>query len=353
MNASLRNLAWRFVLLWFELFRTIGVFARASRPADAPPARLAFADRFGEKDRGVLRAGVVERLSALRIAAHMACRRSPFLPSPTAANGRSLRTRNVVQQQRRSCLAVHVATARSSERRPLDALSIDAARRCQFARFETPTTTQAPRCFSVFPFLYKFHRFASRDSDCRTKRQLSPLFLPKSKHDLSARDTARIYVPAAGVFVALFAILLTTQLIRCWTSGSGSIAPGGGRLARLCGPELRPDACFQPFRLHRDPFPVSRSYRDSEMVVWFSAAAAAWVRPVMAFMPPLVFAIAGLRCLSRLGVVAKRRVPRKPRVAEGRGQGHPRARFRSRLRGRPGVFVEAVADDETLCQEMP
>jgi len=41
---------------------------------------------------------------------------------------------------------------------------------------------------------------------------------------------------------------------------------------------------------------LTRCYRDSEMVVWFTAGLSvkAWVRPVMTFVAPVVFAIAFL-----------------------------------------------------------
>ena len=89
---------------------------------------------------------------------------------------------------------------------------------------------------------------------------------------------------AAGVFVALFAILLTTQLIRLLgQAAQGSIAPEAvvallGFAALNYVPTLLSLASFIAILLS-----LSRSYRDSEMVVWFSSglSLAAWVRPVM------------------------------------------------------------------------
>ena len=102
---------------------------------------------------------------------------------------------------------------------------------------------------------------------------------------------------AAGVFVALFAILLTTQLIRLLgEAAQGSIAPeavvallGFSSLSYI--PTLLSLSAFIAILLS-----LSRSYRDSEMVVWFSSgqSLAAWVRPVLVFIVPLVFAIAAL-----------------------------------------------------------
>ena len=102
---------------------------------------------------------------------------------------------------------------------------------------------------------------------------------------------------AAGVFVALFAILLTTQLIRfLGEAAQGSIAPEA--VVALLGfsalnyiSSLLSLSLFIAILLT-----LSRSYRDSEMVVWFSSglSLAAWIRPVMVFTLPLVVAIAGL-----------------------------------------------------------
>ena len=99
---------------------------------------------------------------------------------------------------------------------------------------------------------------------------------------------------AAGVFIALFAILLTTQLIRLLgDAAEGSIAPEA--VAALLGfsalnyiPTLLALAAFIAILLA-----LSRNYRDSEMVVWFSCGVSltAWVRPVLVFIMPLVLAI--------------------------------------------------------------
>ena len=102
---------------------------------------------------------------------------------------------------------------------------------------------------------------------------------------------------AAGVFVALFAIMLTTILIRLLgDAAEGSIAPEA--VAALLGfsainyiPTLLSLSAFVAILLA-----LSRCYRDSEMVVWFSCGVslAAWVRPVLVFVFPLVIAISAL-----------------------------------------------------------
>ena len=87
------------------------------------------------------------------------------------------------------------------------------------------------------------------------------------------RATRREFTQAAaGVFVALFAILITTQLIRLLgEAAQGSIVPEA--VVALLGfsslhyiPALLSLSLFIAILLS-----MSRSYRDSEMVVWFSA----------------------------------------------------------------------------------
>ncbi|HNQ76720.1 MAG TPA: LptF/LptG family permease, partial [Pseudothauera hydrothermalis] len=100
---------------------------------------------------------------------------------------------------------------------------------------------------------------------------------------------------AAAVFVALFAILLTTVLIRMLGDAAGGKVPpdavlaliGFGALARL--PVVLSLAVFIAVLLS-----LSRAYKDSEMVVWFASGLplTAWVRPVLRFALPLVAVVA-------------------------------------------------------------
>ena len=155
---------------------------------------------------------------------------------------------------------------------------------------------------------------------------------------------------AAGVFIALFAILLTTQLIRLLgDAAEGSIAPEAvvallGFSAMNYLPTLLSLASFIAILLA-----LSRSYRDSEMVVWFSCGVslAAWVRPVLVFIMPLVVAIAALSFFVSPWALSQ--------SAEYRGnletrrdasQATPGA-FQESSSGERVIFVEAVADDES------
>lgn len=96
---------------------------------------------------------------------------------------------------------------------------------------------------------------------------------------------------AVGVFVTLFAVLLTTQLIRLLDQAAGGkITPesviallGFGALGYL--PVLLSLTVFISVLLT-----FSRWYRDSEMVIWLSSGMplSAWIRPVLQFSLPVI-----------------------------------------------------------------
>ena len=155
---------------------------------------------------------------------------------------------------------------------------------------------------------------------------------------------------AAGVFVALFAILLTTQLIRfLGDAAQGSIAPEAvlallGFSALNYVPALLSLSLFIAILLA-----LSRSYRDSEMVVWFSSGLSltAWIRPVLVFSLPLIIAIAGLSLfVSPWALSQSAEYQGKLDKRKDAGQASPGA-FQESSSGDQVIFVEAVADDES------
>lgn len=102
---------------------------------------------------------------------------------------------------------------------------------------------------------------------------------------------------AAAVFVALFAILITTVLIRLLGQAAGGRVPSDAVLALIGFSAV----IELPIVLSLTVFiavllSLSRSYRDSEMVVWFAAGVplTAWIGPVLRFALPLVLVIAGV-----------------------------------------------------------
>jgi lipopolysaccharide export system permease protein len=102
---------------------------------------------------------------------------------------------------------------------------------------------------------------------------------------------------AATVFVALFAILLTTQLIRLLGQAAGGQITPESVIALLGFGALNYLATVLTLTLFvAILLTLSRAYRDSEMAIWFSAGISivAWVRPVMRFALPLIVAVAAL-----------------------------------------------------------
>ena len=100
---------------------------------------------------------------------------------------------------------------------------------------------------------------------------------------------------AVAVFSTLFAITLTTQLIRFLGQAASGKLLSEAVLALLGFSALN----YLPVLLSLTLFisvlmAISRSYRDSEMVVWFSSGLplTTWVKPVLIFSLPLVFVIA-------------------------------------------------------------
>ena len=100
---------------------------------------------------------------------------------------------------------------------------------------------------------------------------------------------------ALAVFATLFAITLTTQLIRLLGQAASGLLVTDGVLALLGFAALN----YLPVLLSLTLFisvlmALSRCYRESEMVIWFSSgqSLAAWIRPVLAFAAPMVIVVA-------------------------------------------------------------
>ena len=105
---------------------------------------------------------------------------------------------------------------------------------------------------------------------------------------------------AAGVFVALFAILMTTQLIRLLGQAAGGKVASEAVIALLGFGAIS----YLPVVLSLTVFvailmTLSRWYRDSEMVVWLASGIplTAWIKPVLKFVGLPVVVIASLSLL--------------------------------------------------------
>ncbi|MGE5467502.1 MAG: LPS export ABC transporter permease LptF [Ignavibacteria bacterium] len=154
---------------------------------------------------------------------------------------------------------------------------------------------------------------------------------------------------AVAVFVALFAVLLTTQLIRLLGQAAGGKIASESVAALLGFAALN----YLPVVLSLTSFiavllTLSRAYRDSEMSVWFSSGLSltAWIRPVLRFSLPLVFAIALLSIfLSPWALTKSAEYRQRMDQREDASQVSPGAFNESAVADRV-FFVEQVAGDE-------
>ena len=102
---------------------------------------------------------------------------------------------------------------------------------------------------------------------------------------------------AMAVFIALLFILVTVILVRLLSQAAGGRVPADAVLALIGFSTLN----HLPVILALSMFigvllSVTRSYRDSEMVVWFASGVplTAWITPVVTFATPVVALIAVL-----------------------------------------------------------
>ena len=153
---------------------------------------------------------------------------------------------------------------------------------------------------------------------------------------------------AAGISVALLAILTSTQLIRLLNDAAGGRVAPEAVLVLLGFAALN----FMPVLLSLTLFvavlvSLSRAYRDSEMAVWFSSGQplTAWIRPVLKFSLPVVLAIALLSTFLSPWANYKTAEYRQRLSARNDASQVSPGAFREAERGERVVFVEAVADD--------
>jgi lipopolysaccharide export system permease protein len=153
---------------------------------------------------------------------------------------------------------------------------------------------------------------------------------------------------AAGVFVALFAILIATQLVRLLNEAAG------GKLAPEAVAALLGFAAlnYLPIALSLTLFmaillSLSRAYRDSEMVVWFSSGLplTAWLRPVSVFALPVVLVVAALSMFLSPWALSKSAEYRDYLNARNDVSQIAPGAFREMSSGGRVVFVERLAED--------
>lgn len=150
---------------------------------------------------------------------------------------------------------------------------------------------------------------------------------------------------AGAVFVALLAILLTTTLIRLLGQAAGGKLASEAVLALLGFGAIN----YLPIILSLTLFisillTLSRSYRDAEMIIWFTSGQplTAWIVPVMQFAAPMVVLIAVLSLYLSPWALSKSAEYRQVMSArEDVAQIKP-GTFRESGRGDRVFFVESI-----------
>jgi lipopolysaccharide export system permease protein len=160
---------------------------------------------------------------------------------------------------------------------------------------------------------------------------------------------------ALAVFATLFAITLTTQLIRFLGQAAGGKVQSESVLALLGFSALN----YLPVLLSLTLFvtvlmTLSRSYRDSEMVIWFGSGLSltAWIRPVLVFAAPLVLMIAALSLFLSPWAIEKSEDYRRQMEARDDASRVAPGIFREAGSADRVFFVEEVAGDETSVQNV-
>lgn len=160
---------------------------------------------------------------------------------------------------------------------------------------------------------------------------------------------------ALAVFSALFAITLTTQLVRLLGQAAIGKVLSEGVVALLAFSALN----YLPVLLSLTLFitvlmTLSRSYRESEMVIWFGSGLSllAWIRPVALFALPLVILVGVLSLLLSPWAIGKAdEYLRQMNLRDEVSRVAPGV-----FREAPGAdrvfFVEEIAGDQTNVQNV-
>jgi lipopolysaccharide export system permease protein len=160
---------------------------------------------------------------------------------------------------------------------------------------------------------------------------------------------------ALAVFAALFAITLTTQLIRLLGQAAIGKVLSEAVLALLAFSALN----YLPILLSLTLFitvliTLSRSYRDSEMVIWFGSGLSilAWVRPVLLFATPLIALVAVLSLFLSPWAIGKAEEYRQQMDTRDETSRVAPGVFREVSNADRVFFVEEIAGDEVNVQNV-
>lgn len=194
----------------------------------------------------------------------------------------------------------------------------------------------------------KFKQFCVTSCRVRSSGNLYLTVLTMIFQRAAQREFAQT---AAAVFVALFAILLTTQLIRLLGQAAGGKTASEAVVALLGFAALQ----YLPVLLSLTLFiaillSLSRMYRDSEMSIWFSSGLplTAWIWPVLRFAVPVVLAITALSLLLTPWASEQRETYQKRMSNRDEASRVTPGAFRESSQGERVFFVEAVGGGRTI-----
>ena len=160
---------------------------------------------------------------------------------------------------------------------------------------------------------------------------------------------------AGAVFMTLFAIALTTRLIRLLGQAAGGKIPSDAVIAFLGFFALG----TLPVLLSLTMFisvlmTLTRSWRDSEMVIWFGSGLSltAWLKPVLIFALPLIAVITALSIFispwaAQMGAQYATRLDARDDVSRVSPGVFGETSNRERV-----FFVESVSGDQTAVQNV-
>ncbi|MDH3286685.1 MAG: LPS export ABC transporter permease LptF [Betaproteobacteria bacterium] len=160
-----------------------------------------------------------------------------------------------------------------------------------------------------------------------------------------------LVISSLGIFFVLIGIIVTTALVRLLGLAAGGAITAGG-VAALLGLAL---VSYLPLVLSLALFvavlmTLTRSYRDSEMVVWFASGMGLteWIRPVLTFTVPVVVLITLASLLLRPWAVANSEELRRRMDSRDDVSAITPGVFRESNRADRVFFVEAVSGAEKL-----
>lgn len=154
---------------------------------------------------------------------------------------------------------------------------------------------------------------------------------------------------AVAIFVALFFILLTVILIRLLSQAAGGGVPPDAVLSLIGFSALNHLGTLLALSLSMAVLlALTRVYRDSEMVVWFTSGVplSAWVAPVLKFALPLVAVIALLSGFLSPWAQGKALEYRKQLESRDEVSNVSPGTFREDSGGHRVFFVESVAEND-------